>query len=347
MVDSRGCGDSIRCNSGGCGDSVGVPIDRVVPRKGVRISTFGRGGDDSLGVGGGGFDDTVVFGSRVGGDTVGIVDGAGSASSVGSVGGVGGAPSGVVHGVSACGGGSSPRVQGVSVWRGVGLGASVFLVAVGLLVAAGFGSGFIGSTSSVVGKDFAAENQFGLNVADEGNEGGLARDLNGNVVRGVDLSLTSRHNQVSNTGETFSIPSAGASFALGLIDVVDQSLIPTGYTSVYRVRNFGVDSVHAGEGTMYVVAHAMDTVRGTGRLTGVAPGNFLFDHNTRESRLVVGDEVVVSGLTYVFTGSMRVHKNSIDQQQGLWDAGVAGRLVFITCLSDTDDNFVSIFQLKQ
>lgn len=182
------------------------------------------------------------------------------------------------------------------------------------------------------------------NTPDKSSDKGVATDLNGNRVDNVDTARTEKINQVSDIGKVVRIPSLRAEFRLGQLDEVDGLIEPTNYTNIFHVRNIGVDYNETDKGTTYMVAHAMQSVPGTDRLTGVAPGNFFFNPATGAPLMKPGDKMDIDGETFVYQTSENVPKSDISNVDELWDSSIPNRLIFITCLSGSEENMVSYWQ---
>ncbi|MEV8213467.1 class F sortase [Leifsonia sp. NPDC077715] len=156
-------------------------------------------------------------------------------------------------------------------------------------------------------------------------------DLNGNPVQ-VDedqvptVSQKQAMRAVSSTGERFAIPAVGLDVQLGEVSAVDGSVVPPGFTSVYRVRNRGVSLAQAGTGTVYLVTHS---VRGG----GLAPGNYVEDPATGTSTLTPGTAILVGDQRYEVTTTQTIPKDQMASNTPTW-ANVPNRLVLITCLQN-------------
>jgi len=130
---------------------------------------------------------------------------------------------------------------------------------------------------------------------------------------------------VESTGTRFSIPSVKLDVPLGEVSSVDNTIVPPGFTSVYRVRDFGVPLAKSSEGTVYLVTHSA-------RGGAVAPGNYLEDEKSRAAAVAVGAAVNVGDLRYRVTGAHTVAKQDLPNSP-IWNS-VPGRLLIITCLQN-------------
>ncbi|HEY0247903.1 MAG TPA: class F sortase [Gryllotalpicola sp.] len=122
----------------------------------------------------------------------------------------------------------------------------------------------------------------------------------------------------------FEIPSVGLNVPLGALNEVDGVITPPGFTSVYLVRNRGVDTAHAATGTVFVVTHSL---RGGGK----APGNYLIDVRHGTAAVADGATVIVDGVHYTVDDSGAVDKPRLADDAAVW-ANTPDRLVIITCL---------------
>lgn len=181
---------------------------------------------------------------------------------------------------------------------------------------------------------------------DKSSDDHIGVDLNGNKIDNVDVSRTEKIGQVSNIGVVVRIPAIKSEFLLGEVDVVDGELEPTNYTSIFQVRNIGVPYTENNKGTTYLVAHAMDLIPGTDRLSGISPGNFFFNPSTGTPSLKPGDIMVIGEKRFVYERSDTIPKDEINQQKDLWDSSIPNRVVFITCLSNKEDNIVSYWRAE-
>ena len=151
--------------------------------------------------------------------------------------------------------------------------------------------------------------------------------------------------QVSNTGKRVKIPSLHADFALGSLEVPknNKKLDPTNFTSVFWVKNRGVKYDKTSHGTSYLIAHSLDISPDGRALSGLAPGNWLYDPMTRKSKLNPGDIIEVGGVKFKFEKSRRVGKDLVSQDKNLWNEKKPNRLVFITCMHSSNDNYIDEF----
>lgn len=146
---------------------------------------------------------------------------------------------------------------------------------------------------------------------------------------------------VDDTGLRFAVQSVGLDVPLGAVNPIGGRIAPSGYASVYRVRDVGVELAKADSGTVYVVTHSL-------RGGGTAPGNYLFDPRSGGSALVVGDTITVGTREYQLTHSEVIGKDDLATRADVWGAD-PGRLVVITCLqkpsgAPSDANFVMFAQ---
>lgn len=151
--------------------------------------------------------------------------------------------------------------------------------------------------------------------------------------------------QISNTGKRVKIPSLNADFALGsLVEPKHGTVEPTNFTSVFWIKNRGVKYDHPEQGSVFLASHALDTTPDGRALSGLAPGNWLYDPVTRESKLNPGDIMEVGGVRYKFKEFKRAGKGLIARDKDIWNEKKPNRLVFLTCISNSNDNGVFIFE---
>lgn len=151
--------------------------------------------------------------------------------------------------------------------------------------------------------------------------------------------------QISNTGKRVKIPSLNADFALGsLVEPKNGTVEPTNFTSVFWIKNRGVKYTQPEKGSVFLAAHALDTTPDGRALSGLAPGNWLYDPVTRESKLNPGDILEVGGTKYKFKEFKRAGKGLIARDKDIWNEKKPNRLVFLTCISNSNDNGVFIFE---
>lgn len=151
--------------------------------------------------------------------------------------------------------------------------------------------------------------------------------------------------QVSNIGKRVKIPSLNADFALGSLEEPASGIIePTNFTSVFWVKNRGVKYDNTAKGTAYLAAHALDQNSEGNGLTGLAPGNWLYDPMTKQSKLNPGDIIEVGGVKFKFVESHRSGKGLIARDKDIWDEKKTNRLIWISCVSNSNDNWISIFK---
>lgn len=143
-------------------------------------------------------------------------------------------------------------------------------------------------------------------------------------------------NQVSNIGVRFKIPSIGLDTTYGMVDEVNGVLRPTNFTSVFGVRNRGVDYTKTDQGTAYVVTHTLDE-------GGIAPGNFIVQKSSNgASRVKKGDKIEIGDKEFTITDYKRAGKGVISTDKNIWDASIKNRMVLVICYPDSNDNFVVI-----
>ncbi len=172
-------------------------------------------------------------------------------------------------------------------------------------------------------------------------------DMNGRAVTfdpGVDLSpeTLERMDVVEETGARFEVPSVGLNVPLDAMTMVGNEITPPGFASAYLVRNLGVQLENASDGTVFVAVHSLSN-------GAISPGNYLIDIENQKADLEPGVVINVDELEYRVTGSIRVDKTNLGEEQSVW-ANEPGKLVVITCLPrPTDgrslDNIVITAQL--
>ena len=163
-------------------------------------------------------------------------------------------------------------------------------------------------------------------------------DLLGNPVQGEGVGDTEGTRQMSNTGSRVLIPSLQADFALGSLE--EHGVInPTNFTSVFWITNRGVDVHHASEGTVYLATHALDFTT-----NGLSPGNILYSSSAGSPQLERGDSMIVDGVDFKFTEFRQVAKKDIPQDHDIWDASKENRLILVTCIANSPNNGVFIFE---
>ena len=143
---------------------------------------------------------------------------------------------------------------------------------------------------------------------------------------------------------TLNIASAGFSAPLEYISAEDGAVTPPEFDRAYIVEGFSAPLATPDQGAVVVVFHS---VRGS----GAGLGNKLFNQNTGQTTLTVGDEVTIAGHTYVFQTSEPVMKDDLPIRSDIWEAG-ANKLVLITCLQNSEgtpstQNFVLTAERKQ
>ena len=151
--------------------------------------------------------------------------------------------------------------------------------------------------------------------------------------------------QVSNVGKRVKIPSLNANFTLGKLHEPESGIIePTNFTSVFWVENRGVKYDNTSKGTTYLAMHALDLNPDGKSLSGIAPGNWLYDPFTRDSKLQPGDIMEVGGVKFKFKEYKRAGKGLIARDKDIWNEKTPNRLVAITCIASSNDNGVFIFE---
>lgn len=163
-------------------------------------------------------------------------------------------------------------------------------------------------------------------------------DLLGNPVQGEGAGDTEGTRQMSNTGSRVLIPSLEADFALGSLEE-HGSINPTNFTSVFWITNRGVDVHHASEGTVYLATHALDFTT-----NGLSPGNILYSSSAGSPQLERGDRMIVDGVDFKFTEFRQVAKEAMPQDRDIWDADKENRLILLTCIANSPNNGVFIFE---
>lgn len=151
--------------------------------------------------------------------------------------------------------------------------------------------------------------------------------------------------QISNIGKRVKIPSLNADFALGSLEETASGVIePTNFTSVFWIKNRGVKYDNPSKGTVYLAAHALNQNSEGNGLTGLAPGNWLYDPITKQSKLNPGDIIEVGGVKYEFVESRRAGKGLIARDKDIWNEKKPNRLIWISCVSNSNDNWISVFK---
>lgn len=148
-------------------------------------------------------------------------------------------------------------------------------------------------------------------------------------------------NQVSNIGIRFSVPSVGLDVPYGMVDEVDGVIRPTNFTSAFGVRNRGVPYNETNRGTAYVAVHALDD-DGNGNLSGLAPGNWLIDGVSRQSRLKGGEIIKIGNEEFRVESNTRLGKGLISRDKEIWDDSIKDRLIIISCFPSSSDNQIFV-----
>lgn len=147
--------------------------------------------------------------------------------------------------------------------------------------------------------------------------------------------------QVSNTGVEFSIPSVGLYTPLGSLEEVRGIVRPTNFNNVFQITNRGVPYNKTNEGTTYLAAHTLDADQ---LASGLAPGNFVIDAESRQPRAKIGDKVKIGNETFSITEMRREGKGVISNDENIWDGSVKGRMVLLLCFPSSNDNYLVIAQ---
>lgn len=169
----------------------------------------------------------------------------------------------------------------------------------------------------------------------------VMKDMSGHQVD-ADQPLTPnqaalQHVVAPDPADRFIVPSQGLNVPLGSL-ALTPVLEPPTFTAAYWIRDLGVEpGSKANSGTVFVVMHSL-------RGGGLAPGNYLYDVTTGQSRVQNGDQIRVNGVTYLVDGYQEIKKDLLPSQNALW-ARQPGRLVVITCLelpngAPSQDNFI-------
>jgi len=155
---------------------------------------------------------------------------------------------------------------------------------------------------------------------------GATVDLRGNLVAldPGEAAAAPQQDAVPRGEGRFQIPAVGLDVPLGALSEAGGVITPPGFTSVYRVRNRGVDTAHAADGTVFVVTHSL-------RDGGVAPGNYLIDVAHGRAAVQPGAVVVVDGVDYTVDAAVPLRKSDLSTDSQVWE-NTPDRLVIITCL---------------
>lgn len=148
----------------------------------------------------------------------------------------------------------------------------------------------------------------------------------------TDPNYTENINQVSNIGERFVIPSVGLDVPLGTMNSYDGLIEPTNFTSAFVVTDFSPGWPNSSDGSTVIAMHALDE-------GGIAPGNFVVGTNNHEERTKSGDTITFNGKNYSISSQKRIGKGLIAYDKEVWESK-PNRLVLITCLPNSNDNFV-------
>ncbi|RMB69207.1 hypothetical protein D9V82_01750 [Corynebacterium macginleyi] len=114
----------------------------------------------------------------------------------------------------------------------------------------------------------------------------------------------------------------------GEIDMVDNVIWPTNYTSVFGIRNLGVRFDQLDKGTAYLATHTLQK--------GWSPGNWFFD----QGKLSVneGDSFQIGQSSFRVSDTYQQSKDDAQRNETLWDASVKNRLFLIVCSPDGGSN---------
>ncbi len=123
-------------------------------------------------------------------------------------------------------------------------------------------------------------------------------------------------------GDGFVIPVLNLDVPLGSVNEVGGVMNPANFTNVFTIRNRGVPPSRAGQGTVYMVTHAI--------AGGNAPGNQL--QTNGQVVLTPGDVIKADGVEFRFQTAVTVHKDDLNGLADLWDQFIPRRLVLITCV---------------
>lgn len=121
----------------------------------------------------------------------------------------------------------------------------------------------------------------------------------------------------------FRIDSVGLNAPLNSMSVVDGIATPPGFRAAYLLRGYGTSPSTPDQGTVFVMMHSAMGY-------GLAPGNYLINKRTGNSKVATGTLVTVDGVNYRITGHENVKKNEINTRDDIW-ANTPNRLVIITC----------------
>lgn len=161
-------------------------------------------------------------------------------------------------------------------------------------------------------------------------------DMNGQM---VDQSMTDADvqadpaeiRQISDSGDLFTIQSAGLVTPLGTMVSKDGVIEPVNYTSVFVVSDYSPGYGAPADGPMVLVGHALDGV-------GRGPGNFVVDEGGQFATSE-GDLISVGGVDYEIVSQELVLKSELPDRGDVWEAG-AGMLQFVTCVPHSDRNAI-------
>jgi hypothetical protein len=172
-------------------------------------------------------------------------------------------------------------------------------------------------------------------TADSDNGGAVARDMQGNAVRldpGEDLTQAQRRRQgAKSSGQgRFIVQSVGLNVPLGVVNTVDNQIVPPSFTSAYVIANEGTSLADAARGTVYVAMHSL-------RNGAIGPGNYLYDVNTAKPKLREGARIRVGNRVFAADGWVSIPKNQLPSREDIWN-DVPGRLVIFTCLQLPDNS---------
>ncbi|MBP3088543.1 hypothetical protein EML15_05205 [Corynebacterium sp. sy017] len=171
---------------------------------------------------------------------------------------------------------------------------------------------------------------------DSADDKSLVRDMNGQEVDRSDAANANVSpedmNQISDAGESFIIDSVGLNVPLGTLTSYNGVIEPVNYTSAFVVADYSPGYVNSEDGSVIVVAHALDGA-------GKAPGNYVVDPNTGAPLANIGDRIVVGSKTYEITDQRSILKDEIPNSDLVW-AEEPGVMHFITCVPHRNENLV-------
>lgn len=156
---------------------------------------------------------------------------------------------------------------------------------------------------------------------------GAVTDMRGRPVTPETAPDPEQH-AAADTGTVVSVPAVGLRVPLGALSAVHGQITPPGFTSLYWVRNTGIDWTTPTQGTVFLVTHSL-------RGGGTAPGNSLYNTTTGTSRLHPGDTITIGDTSWHVTTTTTTPKDRLAADSSIW-ANTPNRLVLITCLETPD-----------